>query len=203
VRGAKLIRQMLTFARNQIVHPEIFDLNAELRAFAPLLSSALKGKASIDYHLTLKPTTCFIDRAELEFALLNITTNAGHAMPKGGCLGIDTEPVRIAANTKGGLDLVPGKYLRLAFQDSGEGMSPDVLAHAFEPFFTTREIGVGTGLGLSQVYGFAKQSGGLATVESLVGHGTTVTMYLPALEASALGNDGRRRQVAASHAGFD
>jgi two-component system NtrC family sensor kinase len=197
VRGAKLIRQMLTFARNQIVHPEVFDLNAELRTFAPLLSSALKGNASIEYHLTLKPTICFIDRAELEFAMLNIATNAGHAMPKGGCLEIDTESVLVAANAKDGLDLVPGKYLRLAFQDSGEGMSPDILVHAFEPFYTTREIGSGTGLGLSQVYGFAKQSGGLATVESLVGHGTTVTIYLPALETSALGNNGRSRLVAA------
>ena len=87
-------------------------------------------------------------------------------MPKGGRLEIATDTLRVVDNPKGGLDLAPGIYLKLAFRDSGEGMAPEVLSHAFEPFFTTREIGAGTGLGLSQVYGFAKQSGGLATVES-------------------------------------
>jgi two-component system NtrC family sensor kinase len=196
-RGAGLIRQMLTFARNQIVHPEILDLNGELRAFAPLLSSALGVNTSVDYHLTLKPTTCCIDRAELEFAILNIATNAGHAMLKGGRLEIDTDTLRVVDNAKCGLDLAPGIYLRLAFRDSGDGMAPEILSHAFEPFFTTREIGAGTGLGLSQVYGFAKQSGGLATVESLVGHGTTVSVYLPMLEANAFGKDARGRSVTA------
>jgi signal transduction histidine kinase len=102
-------------------------------------------------------------------------------MPKGWRLEIATDTLRVVDDPKGVLDLAPGIYLRLAFRDSGEGMAPEVLSRAFEPFFTTREIGAGTGLGLSQVYGFAKQSGGLATVESLVGHGTTVSMYLPML----------------------
>ncbi len=82
------------------------------------------------------------------------------------------------------LDLAPGQYLKIGFTDTGQGIAPDVLARAFEPFFSTRERGTGTGLGLSQVYGFAKQSGGLAALESTVGYGTTVTMYLPMAETN-------------------
>jgi signal transduction histidine kinase len=86
------------------------------------------------------------------------------------------------------LELAPGQYVRVAFIDSGVGMPPDVLARAFEPFFTTREPGGGTGLGLSQVYNFAKHSGGVATAASIVGRGTTVTVYIPILNADAAGN---------------
>jgi two-component system NtrC family sensor kinase len=190
-RGERLIRQMLTFARRQVLNPEMVDVNAELRRFDPLVASAIKN-LEIDYQLTSKPTICCIDRAEFEFAILNIATNARHAMPRGGRLEIDTEAVQIGANGNDGMrDLAPGTYLRIAFIDNGKGMSPDVLARAFEPFFTTREAGAGTGLGLSQVYGFAKQSGGLATVESAIGRGTTVIMYLPLLEADAVAADGR------------
>jgi signal transduction histidine kinase len=89
------------------------------------------------------------------------------------------------------LDLAAGHYVRIAIIDSGHGMPPDVLAHAFEQFFTTREQGIGTGLGLSQVFGFTKQAGGLATIDSAVGCGTTVTMYLPIVEADAVGENSR------------
>jgi signal transduction histidine kinase len=173
---------MLTFARRQALDPEDFDINGELRAFSPLLVSGLQKTIEVHYQLTSRPLLCRIDRAEFEFAILNIATNARHAMPDGGRLWIDTEPVRATGDGTDGLDLSPGMYARIAFTDTGEGMPPDVLARAFEPFFTTREAGTGTGLGLSQVYGFARQSGGVATMESIVGRGTTVTMYLPMLQ---------------------
>jgi two-component system, NtrC family, sensor kinase len=194
-RGDSLIRKMLTFARRQVLHPEVLDVNAELKSFAPLLASALNPTIALEYQLAAKPMFCRIDRAEFEFAILNIATNAGHAMPRGGRLEINARLVdgidpgmRWVMN---GLDLAPGSYLRIAFMDSGEGMPLDVLARAFEPYFTTRNAGVGTGLGLSQVYGFARQSGGLATIDSTVGHGTTVTMYLPVMAEEALRQDAR------------
>ena len=191
-RGDRLIRQMLAFARRQVLHPEPLDVNAVLRAFAPLLASALNRTIAQDYRLASKPMPCCIDRAEFELAILNIVTNAGHAMPDGGRLQISTGRVQRSDHGMEGLDLDPGSYLRIAFVDSGVGMPPEVLVRAFEPYFTTRDIGLGTGLGLSQVYGFARQSGGLATVDSAVGHGTTVTMYLPMLEVEPLGEDARQ-----------
>jgi signal transduction histidine kinase len=187
-RGESLIRQMLTFARRQVLDSEVADINAALTSLGPLLASALRKNVSLDYRLTSEPAVCRIDRAEFEFAILNIATNARHAMPNGGRLEVITGLVAIGDDYDA-LDLAPGMYVRLAFIDSGVGMPPDILAHAFEPFFTTRERGTGTGLGLSQVYGFAKQSGGLATVESVVNNGTTVTMYLPAAETDAVGEN--------------
>jgi two-component system, NtrC family, sensor kinase len=182
-RGANLIRQMLTFARRQVLDPEKFDINAELQAFSPLLVSGMHKTIDVDYRLSSTALICRIDRAEFEFAILNIATNARHAMPRGGHLRITTASVQATGNGTDDGTLIPGRYASIAFTDSGEGMPPDILARAFEPFFTTREAGTGTGLGLSQVYGFARQSGGLATVHSVVGRGTTVTMYLPMLEA--------------------
>jgi two-component system, NtrC family, sensor kinase len=190
-RGDNLIRQMLTFARRQVLHPEVLEVNAELRAFAPLLASALSETINLSYQLPAKPILCRIDRAEFEFAILNIATNARHAMPCGGSLEISAATVAVMD----GVDLTPGRYLRIAFRDSGEGMPPEVLARAFEPYFTTRNAGVGTGLGLSQVYGFARQSEGLATVDSVVGRGTTVTMYLPVLAADTRGEDALPMQM--------
>jgi signal transduction histidine kinase len=133
---------------------------------------------AVDYQLTTRSTICRLDRTEFELAALNIATNSRHAMPLRGRLDVDTELV-VIHKSGDGLHIAPGQYVRIAFIDSGEGMPPDVLARAFEPFFTTRELGSGTGLGLSQVYGFAKHSGGLATVASVVGRGTTVAIYLP------------------------
>jgi two-component system, NtrC family, sensor kinase len=189
-RGDDLIRKMLTFAHRHVSDPEIVDINAALKAFAPLLGAVLRKSIVAEYHLSSEPAICCIDRAEFDFAVLNIATNAGHAMPIGGRLAIDTDIVAIVA-ARSGLDLAAGQYVKIAIIDSGDGMPPDVLAHAFEQFFTTRESGAGSGLGLSQVYAFAKKAGGLATIESAVGCGTTVTMYLPVVEADAVGENGR------------
>ena len=182
-RGDALIRKMLTFARRHVHDPEIVEVSAALTSFKPLLGSALGKNVFVEYNLTTEPVICDIDPAEFDFAVLNIVTNAGHAMPNGGLLEITTSTASVTAQS--GLELTPGEYAKIAIADTGQGMLPDIAAHAFELFFTTRERG--TGLGLSQVYGFAKQSGGTATIDSAVGRGTTVTMYLPMVEKEALG----------------
>jgi two-component system NtrC family sensor kinase len=187
-RGDALIRKMLTVARRHARDPEIVDINAALTSFVPLLHAALRRNVMVEYDLSPEPLACRIDRAEFDFAVLNIITNSGHAMQSGGRLEIETDTASIAAHHDG-LDLAPGDYARIAITDTGHGMPPDVLARAFELFFTTREGGTGTGLGLSQVYGFAKQSGGLATIASELGRGTTVTFYLPMTEAGVIGSD--------------
>jgi two-component system NtrC family sensor kinase len=186
--GGRLIRQMLTFAGRQVLDPAVVDINAALTSLTPLLTSALRSNIPLYHSLTAMRVICRIDRAEFDFAVLNIVTNSRHAMSNGGRLEIDTDAVSVGIAFRE-LDLAPGQYARIAFTDSGQGMPPDVLARAFEPFFTTRERSTGTGLGLSQVYGFAKQSGGLATIESAVGSGTTIKMYLPMVEADALNAD--------------
>ena len=183
IRGNALIRKMLAFARRQVRDPEIVEISAALTSFKPLLGSALGKNVVVEYDLAPEPVICRLDAAEFDFAVLNIATNAGHAMPNGGHLKIMTGTQSVAAESE--LELISGEYGKIAIADSGLGMPPGVAAHAFELFFTTRERG--TGLGLSQVYGFAKQSGGIATIHSAVGLGTTVTMYLPIIAMEALG----------------
>jgi two-component system NtrC family sensor kinase len=177
-RGDALIRKMLTFVRRHEHDPEIVGINAALTSFAPLLGSMLRKNIHVQHHLSPVIMSSRIDRAEFDFAVLNIITNAGHAMPNGGHLDIDTDTVSVGA-AGAILDLAPGDYARITITDTGHGMPPDVLTRAFELFFTTRAHGIGTGLGLSQVYGFAKHAGGVATIDSTVGVGTTVTIYLP------------------------
>src|SRR5262249_17151402 len=122
----------------------------------------------------------FVDPGALEAAVLNVALNARDAMPDGGTLTIRTAKTEIAGPASVDEDLKPGPYVRLTLQDTGSGMTPEVAARAFEPFFTTKSGGRGTGLGLSMVYGFAKQSGGTGTIQSHPGRGTTVRMLLPA-----------------------
>src|SRR5262249_18735099 len=132
-----------------------------------------------------------VDAAQLEAALLNLVVNARDAMPDGGTLTLETRNVALgeAEIAAGNLDVPPGPYLRLAVTDTGGGIAPDVLALIGEPFFTTKEVGKGSGLGLSQVYGFVRQPGGAAAIHSKVGRGTTVALYLPRCEVVEEAND--------------
>jgi two-component system NtrC family sensor kinase len=177
-RGATLTRQLLTFASRQALAVEVIDLSQHLSRFSEVLRRSLRG--DIHSHFDLPGAACMVnvDPGELELALLNIAVNARDAMPNGGCLGLRVYPVTLDGSA--GPDAPRGSFIAIAVRDSGVGIAPDHLARVFEPFFTTKPTGKGTGLGLSQVYGFARQSGGTVAICSDVGHGTEVTIYLPA-----------------------
>ncbi|HEY8607780.1 MAG TPA: PAS domain S-box protein [Noviherbaspirillum sp.] len=179
-RGATLTQQLLSFARQQPLKAEKHNLNNVITGFEAVLRRA--GNSAIAFEFGLAPDVrpVLVDAPRFETALLNLIVNARDAMPKGGRLSVTSSNVRLAAQQVNGLDA--GEYVRVAVSDTGTGMTPDVVARAFEPFFTTKEVGKGTGLGLSQVYGFITQSGGGIEVQSVIGAGTTISLYLPAME---------------------
>jgi len=178
-RGANMTQQLLAFARQQPLEPETRNVNRILNGFESVLRRA--ANSSIDFVFKLDPKTdnAVIDAARLESAVLNLVVNARDAMPGGGRLEVATSNVSLAQDQVHGLS--SGSYVRLSVSDTGSGMAPETIARAFEPFFTTKEIGKGTGLGLAQVYGFIKQSGGEVVIDSVVGQGTTIAIYLPAV----------------------
>jgi signal transduction histidine kinase/CheY-like chemotaxis protein len=169
-RAAALTSQLLAFARRQPLQPEVMDLNERVVVMTELLDRALGERVAI--RTDLEPGLCPVeaDPAQLESAILNIAVNARDAMPDGGTLTIATRAAALADGRRA---------VAVSVADTGAGIPPEILQHVFEPFFTTKSVGRGTGLGLSQVYGFAAQSGGDARVESELGRGTTVTLILP------------------------
>ncbi|TVP70832.1 MAG: response regulator [Rhodobacteraceae bacterium] len=180
LRGATLTSRLLSFARKQTLRPEILSLNTVLRDLAPLLRRATG--AMIDTEIVgaggLWKTR--LDRGQFETALLNLTVNARDAMPNGGRLTIETANTRLDAEYAAQHSEVrPGQYVMVAVSDTGTGMSLDVIREAFTPFFTTKGVGQGSGLGLSMVFGFVKQSGGHVKIYSELSHGTAVKMYFP------------------------
>jgi signal transduction histidine kinase len=186
-RAAALTHRLLAFARRQPLDPKPVDVNRLVMSMEDLLrrttfeSIEVKIVTADDLPLTL------CDPNQLESAILNLAINARDAMPERGKLTIETGMSRIdsiyAATQQ---DVAPGHYVMICVSDTGTGMSPDVLAQAFDPFFTTKPLGEGTGLGLSMVYGFAKQSEGHVRIYSEVGQGTSVKIYLPAYEGEAV-----------------
>ena len=176
-RGADLTRRLLSFARRQALRPEPLDLRAWLEDMRELLARALRGDISIEIEAAPDLWWARVDPAELELAVLNLGVNARDAMPRGGVLRLCASNVELDALTDP--DRLGGGFTRLSIRDTGTGMAPEVLARVFEPFFSTKDVGQGTGLGLAQVYGFARQSGGTARVSSRLGEGTTVTLLLP------------------------
>ena len=191
-RGALLTRQLLAFSRRQTLRPEIHDLNALLYAGEGVLRRALGENVEFELDLARNLSPVDVDAAEFEAALLNLVVNARDAMPDGGILQIRTRE-RTVADEDVPSGAVGGRYIAVAVQDNGQGMARDVQTRAMEPFFTTKEMGKGSGLGLSQVYGFAAQTGGYVTIDSREGEGTTVEMYLPVGgEAAAATNDDSR-----------
>lgn len=176
-RGAQLTQQLLTFSRREETQPQIASVNELLRETLMLCQRTVGEGIDVELRLQNDSWPCCIDPAQFAAAVLNLAANARDAMNRSGRLTLRTENV-----TAGGAypaDLAAGDYVVLSVSDTGCGMSVDVLERAFEPFYTTKEVGRGTGLGLSQVYGFAKQSGGVARIESKVGKGTTVRIFLP------------------------
>jgi len=176
-RGADLTRRLLSFARRQALRPEPLDIRAWLEDTRELMSRALRGDITIEIDAAAGLWWARVDPGELELAVLNLGVNARDAMPRGGLLRLCASNVELDALTDP--DRLGGAFVRLAVCDSGTGMPPEVLARVFEPFFSTKDVGQGTGLGLAQVYGFARQSGGAARVASRLGEGTTVTLLLP------------------------
>ncbi|MGH6854350.1 MAG: PAS domain S-box protein [Aestuariivirga sp.] len=179
-KGSDLTRQMLAFARKQVLEPREVNINGLVKGIAPLISRSIGETIQLKADAMAGEPKAVIDASQLESSILNLAINARDAMPKGGLLTIETQPVYLdKAYAAKYPDVVPGHYVMVAVSDTGSGMSPELLEKVFQPFFTTKEQGKGSGLGLAMVYGFIKQSGGHINVYSEVGHGTSVKMYLP------------------------
>jgi PAS domain S-box-containing protein len=187
-RGAELTQQLLAFARRQPLRPDLYNVNALIGGFEAILRRACQELVSFELILAPHVPTVRLDARQFEVALLNLAINARDAMPNGGKLVITTDDIMLTERDRIGA-LAPGPYARVTVRDSGSGMSPDVVQRAFEPFFTTKEFGKGTGLGLSQVYGFVTQSGGDVVIDSEIGEGTAVVIYLPAVEEKVRAGD--------------
>jgi PAS domain S-box-containing protein len=178
--GAKLAGRLLAFGRRQPLNPKPIKLSELAAGMADLLSRSLGELVRLETRLAPDLRTTMADPGQVENALLNLAINARDAMPEGGRLLIETSEIEIDEDALAvQAQVEPGPYAMLAVSDTGIGMTPEVRQRAFEPFFTTKGPGGGSGLGLSMVYGFVKQSGGHVQIYSELGHGTTVRMYLP------------------------
>jgi signal transduction histidine kinase/ActR/RegA family two-component response regulator len=179
-RAANLTSRLLAFSRQQTLAPEAIDGNKLIAGMGEILRRTIPESIQIETVLAGGLWRTFADAPGLENAIINLAVNARDAMPNGGKLTIETANAALDdayAATK--LDVKAGQYVMIAVADTGSGMPPDVVARAIDPFFTTKPAGQGTGLGLSQVHGFIKQSGGHVAIYSEPGHGTTVKLYLP------------------------
>ncbi|MDP6804280.1 MAG: PAS domain S-box protein [Rhodospirillales bacterium] len=179
-RGAELTQRLLAFSRRQALEPTILAMNGLVAGMDDMLRRALGETVELKTALAPDLWSTSVDVAQFESALLNLTVNARDAMTAGGRLTIETANVEPDEDfTAGNADIAPGPYAMVAVTDSGTGMPPDVMERVFEPFFTSKDVGKGSGLGLSMVYGFVKQSGGYVSIYSEEGHGTTVKLYFP------------------------
>ncbi len=184
-RAAALTHRLLAFARRQPLVPKSVDANALVVSLEDLLRRTIGEKLDLEIRAAPDLWCTLCDPNQLESALLNLAINARDAMPDGGKLAIATRNIQVGTITADTPALTPGDYICIAVTDTGTGMTPDVLARAFDPFFTTKPIGQGTGLGLSMIYGFARQSNGHVSIDSRVGVGSTVYLYLPRYEGAA------------------
>jgi CheY-like chemotaxis protein len=178
-RAANLTQRLLAFSRRQPLQPQRLDPQQLVKDMEPLLKSALGEGIKLQIEAGKGAWAVSVDPSQLETALLNLAVNARDAMPAGGTLTIEISNAYLDEDyTQSHEGAKPGRYVLISVADTGTGMTPEVVAKAFEPFFTTKELGQGTGLGLSQVYGFIKQSGGHVGIDSEVGRGTTIKLYL-------------------------
>ncbi len=183
-RGAKLSSQLLAFARRQPLQPVPTDLGRVLRGMDDMLRRALGGAIEIRSVVASGLWNTMVDPNQIENVILNLSINARDAMKAGGCLTMElcnaaVDGERARRGSPPDPELAPGEYVLLVITDTGTGMSPEVVARAFEPFFTTKAEGEGTGLGLSMAYGFVKQSNGHIKIDSTLGQGTAIRIYLP------------------------
>jgi PAS domain S-box-containing protein len=178
--GAELTQRLLAFSRKQVLSPEIINANKLISDITGLLRRTLEEHIDIETVTAAGLWNCETDPAQLENALVNLAINARDAMPDGGKLTIETANARFDDDYAAAqAEVTPGQYVMLAVTDTGSGIPPNQIEHVFEPFYTTKEVGKGSGLGLSMIYGFVKQSGGHVTVYSEEGEGTTIKLYLP------------------------
>jgi signal transduction histidine kinase len=178
-RAAALTHRLLAFSRRQTLDPKPTNLNHLVAGMQDLVRRTVGPDIALEIVTAGRLWNSLVDPNQLENALLNLCINARDAMPDGGRLSIETANRWLDECAAREQDLAPGQYVSLCVSDTGSGMSPDVIRRAFDPFFTTKPIGLGTGLGLSMVYGFARQSGGHARIYSEPGQGTRVCIYLP------------------------
>ncbi len=180
-RGARLTNQLLSFARSQSLMPRLTRVNQLILGMKDLLEISVGSGVEVEFDLCEEEATVMLDASQLEMAILNLAVNSRDAMPEGGKLKISTG-TRFLDDDR---DLPEGDYVLLSVTDAGSGIPAGILPKVFDPFFTTKPVGRGTGLGLSQVYGFARQSGGVARIRSEEGKGTTVEMLFPEADADA------------------
>ncbi|TFY87156.1 PAS domain S-box protein [Pseudomonas kairouanensis] len=185
-RAAALTHRLLAFSRRQTLDPRATDVNRLVEGMGELIQRTVGPSITVEPLCAANSWPTLVDASQLENALLNLCINARDAMPHGGRISIETANVIVDAQMAVAHEIAAGQYLCLSVTDTGMGMTPEVLAKAFDPFFTTKPIGQGTGLGLSMIYGFAKQSGGHARISSLVGQGTSINIYLPRFDGRPL-----------------
>lgn len=183
-QAASLIDQLLAFSRRQVIAPRVLDLNRSVADASGLLQRLIGEDVKLVDRLSDEPLWVEADPSQLEQVLVNLAANARDAMPTGGRLTVETVGCHLETARPGDLfEVVPGDYCLLRVTDTGEGMEPETLDHLFEPFYTTKELGRGTGLGLSTVYGIVKQNRGYIWVDSRRGEGARFSVYLPMAEA--------------------
>jgi PAS domain S-box-containing protein len=189
-RATDLTHQLLAFARREVVQPQVLNLNDKVNGVEELLRRTLGSDMELFINLADALWPILADPGQIEQILVNLAINASDAMPGGGNLRIDTANVTVDADSvAGGSRVRPGRYVRLRVSDTGAGMSAEVVSHAFEPFYTTKADGGGTGLGLATVHGIVTQADGAITIKSEIGAGTTFTIMLPVTDEAAAAMD--------------
>lgn len=184
-RGAKLTEQLLAFSRKQRLEPRVVDLNSRISGMRYLLNATLGSTVRLETNLASNLWPALVDPTQIEMIVLNLAINGRDAMPSGGILTLVTFNAAFESTSPQPQDPAPGDYVGLAVNDTGIGIPDDVLPRVFEPFFTTKEPGRGSGLGLAQILGFVKQSGGGVRIDTHIGEGTSVTVFLPRAETLA------------------
>ncbi|AXB77120.1 PAS domain S-box protein [Novosphingobium sp. P6W] len=188
-RAAALTHRLLAFSRRQTLDPRSTNVEALVDGMIDLIQRTVGPEIHIETRATAQLCSALVDASQLENALLNLCINARDAMPGGGRIAIEMTNQSLDRQTALAYEIPAGDYLSLSVSDTGTGMPPDVIARVFEPFYTTKPIGQGTGLGLSMIYGFVQQSGGQIRIHSSVGQGTTVRLYLPRHDGDAISGE--------------
>ncbi len=186
LRGADLTRRLLAFSRRQVLEPEVLDVNETIRSAKSMLDRTLREDIELVLILGSEISPIRADASQLENAIINLSINARDAMPDGGRIILETEECYLDNNYAAThSEVSPGRYVMISVSDTGMGIPNDILPRVLEPFFTTKEVGKGTGLGLAMIYGFVKQSNGHLSIYSEVDHGTTVRLFFPVMEGEA------------------